>query len=195
MLVKQGSLSCGIWDLYCVIQDLSLRCTGSVVVAHTGKWLSCPSACGILVPWTKNQTCIPCTERWIFNHWTKGSPRFWALSCFNANRCLGLTMYFPCFRTESAYWSFGFFNRKYYLEIKICVLVENHVTVVNREKYFRCCNLAAAYPLCPIASLAHCYSVAKLCPIFGTLWAAACHALCPSLSPGVCWNLRHVYPS
>ena len=73
------ALSCGTQDLHCGMWDLSLQhadsvaavrrllssCgvrsperVGSVVVAHE---LSCPAACGILVP---------CVGRRILNHWT-----------------------------------------------------------------------------------------------------------------------------
>ena len=36
-----------MWDLHCIMQDISLWCVGSVVVACG---LSCSAACGILVP-------------------------------------------------------------------------------------------------------------------------------------------------
>ena len=39
---------------------------GSEAVVHA---LSCPAACGIHFP-TRDQTPIPCTARWILNHWT-----------------------------------------------------------------------------------------------------------------------------
>ena len=32
--------------------------------------LSCPAACGILVPRPGIRTCVPCIGRWILNHWT-----------------------------------------------------------------------------------------------------------------------------
>ena len=38
-------VSCGLWDLRCILQDLSLQCLRSVVVACG---LSCPISCGIL---------------------------------------------------------------------------------------------------------------------------------------------------
>ena len=40
-------LSCGTQDFLWAMQDLSSQCTDSLVVAHR---LSCPAACGILVP-------------------------------------------------------------------------------------------------------------------------------------------------
>ena len=55
--------------LFTAVSDLSCSMqapehVGSVVVAHG---LSCPTACGILVPWAGGQTGILCTRR-ILNH-------------------------------------------------------------------------------------------------------------------------------
>ena len=52
-------LGCSIWDLHCVMQDVSLQCSGSLIVVSGlracrlswGTWLSCSMACRILVPW------------------------------------------------------------------------------------------------------------------------------------------------
>ena len=33
------------------------------------RWLSCSTACGILVPWTRDQSCVPCLGRQILNYW------------------------------------------------------------------------------------------------------------------------------
>ena len=41
--------------------------------------LSCPGACGISVPWTRDQTQVPCTGRQIFNHWTTREVPSWKL--------------------------------------------------------------------------------------------------------------------
>ena len=57
------SVSCSTWDLPCIMQDFSLRCTDSLVVAWdleladsvvTMHGLSCSAACKILVPWPRN---------------------------------------------------------------------------------------------------------------------------------------------
>ena len=50
---------CSMWDLHCVMQDLSLQRSGSLVVASGlrahrlswGTWLCCSMACRILFPW------------------------------------------------------------------------------------------------------------------------------------------------
>ena len=48
-----SGLSCGTQDLHCITQDLSLRCTDSLVVAlgRTAAvcWLSCSAECGKLI--------------------------------------------------------------------------------------------------------------------------------------------------
>ena len=56
LLSRQGSpalcLSCGTWDLHCVMQDLPLHLTDSLVVAcrlSSCNGLNCSNACGILV--------------------------------------------------------------------------------------------------------------------------------------------------
>ena len=59
-------LSCGTQDFLWAMQDLSSRCTDSLVVAHR---LSCSATCGILVP---EQGPYPhhCSTRWTLDHWT-----------------------------------------------------------------------------------------------------------------------------
>ena len=60
------------------IQDLSLQQAVSLVVGMVCR-LSCPTACGILVPQPglKNKTPPPPIARQILNHWTaSGSPPF-----------------------------------------------------------------------------------------------------------------------
>ena len=54
-----SGLSCSTWGL-------SLQHMDSLLVAHG---LSCSVVCGILTP-ARDWTCVPCTARWIFNHWT-----------------------------------------------------------------------------------------------------------------------------
>ena len=41
--------------------------------------LRCPGACGILVPWTRDQTQVPCTGRQILSHWTTREVPRWKL--------------------------------------------------------------------------------------------------------------------
>ena len=55
--------------LSCGLRDLLLWCAGfSLVVAHG---LSCPVACGILVPQPGIEPASPALiGRWILNHWT-----------------------------------------------------------------------------------------------------------------------------
>ena len=55
-------LSCGIFQQGMLA--LLVAC-GSVVAA---RGLSCPAACGILVPWPGIEPHVPCTGRQIFNH-------------------------------------------------------------------------------------------------------------------------------
>ena len=59
-------LNCGTQDFLWAVQDLSSRCTDSLVVAHR---LSCSATCGILVP---DQGSYPhhCSTRWTLDHWT-----------------------------------------------------------------------------------------------------------------------------
>ena len=47
LFMPMSGLSCGTRDLHCSMRDLLLWCVGSVVVVCG---LSCPTACGILVP-------------------------------------------------------------------------------------------------------------------------------------------------
>ena len=54
-------------DLSCGMQGLSLQHLDSRVVAHR---LSCPTACGILVPRPGGRTLIPCTADQSLNRWT-----------------------------------------------------------------------------------------------------------------------------
>ena len=63
ILVLLG-LSCGTQDLPCIMQDFSLRCTDTLVVAWdleladsvvTVHGLSCSATCEILVPWPRNE--------------------------------------------------------------------------------------------------------------------------------------------
>ena len=54
-----SGLSCSARDLCCGMQDLSLWHTGSLVVAHG---LSCPEACGILVPRPGIEPASPALE-------------------------------------------------------------------------------------------------------------------------------------
>ena len=54
LLAACGGLSCGMRSF-------------SLVMAHR---LSCPVACGILVPLTRDQTSILFIGRWVLNHWT-----------------------------------------------------------------------------------------------------------------------------
>ena len=66
-------LSCGTWDLHCILEDLSLQCTDSLVVMHR------LSSCGTqplllhgtwdLSSQTRDRTCDPCIARQIINHW------------------------------------------------------------------------------------------------------------------------------
>ena len=66
-------LSCGTWDLHCVLEDLPLQCTDSLVVMHR------LSSCGTqplllhgtwdLSSQARDQTCVPCIARQIINHW------------------------------------------------------------------------------------------------------------------------------
>ena len=58
-----GFFFCRAWALGCSLQQLQL--TGPVVVAPR---LICPTARGIFL--TGDQTCVPCTDRQILNHWT-----------------------------------------------------------------------------------------------------------------------------
>ena len=52
---------------------------GSVVVAHR---LGCPTACGILVPWSGIKPTVPCIGRQILNHWaTREAPAISKLLC------------------------------------------------------------------------------------------------------------------
>ena len=65
-------LSCGMCDLHCVLEDVSLCCVDSLAVAHR------LSSCGTqalllhgmwdLSSQTRDQTCIPCIARQILNH-------------------------------------------------------------------------------------------------------------------------------
>ena len=61
-----SDLHCSTWDLHCSMWN-------SVVLVPR---LSYPAVCGTLVPLTRDQTCIPCIERWILNHWTTREVRF-----------------------------------------------------------------------------------------------------------------------
>ena len=56
-----SGLSCGAWGLASHgTQTPQLECVGPVVAAHE---LSCPVACGILVPRSGNRSLVPCIAR------------------------------------------------------------------------------------------------------------------------------------
>ena len=86
-------LLCRAWPLGSVA-SVKLWCVGSVVVAHR---LSCPASCGILLDrgyWTH----IPCTGRWIFNHWTireVPDPGLLTFLIFYCYHCLGACLLLP----------------------------------------------------------------------------------------------------
>ena len=63
-----GFSSCGAWPLDAWASAGAahrLHNTGSIVVTHGLGW---SAARGIF--WTRNQTCVPCTDRQIFIHWS-----------------------------------------------------------------------------------------------------------------------------
>ena len=50
------------------MEVLGLHCSAEAsLVSAPG--LSCPGACGILVPQLRDQTHVPCIGRQILNHW------------------------------------------------------------------------------------------------------------------------------
>ena len=64
------SLSCGTWNLHCIMQDLFVAVPDSLVVV-------CGLCAGLAAPWhvdnsslTRDQTHVPCIARQILNHWT-----------------------------------------------------------------------------------------------------------------------------
>ena len=64
---RVGSVVCGMWAL-------SLRCAGSVVVAHR---LSCPTACGILVPQPGIEPVSSALEGGFFTTGPPGKSQKW----------------------------------------------------------------------------------------------------------------------
>ena len=67
-------LSCGTWDLHCVMWDLFIGVHG---LSHCGtRTPGYPGlvvvACGLwhMGSSTRDQTCVPCIDGWILNHWT-----------------------------------------------------------------------------------------------------------------------------
>ena len=69
--------------------------------------LGCSMACGILVPWMGDWTHVPCTERWIFNHWTaREVPKEFVLQGYNEARVPGNS----CSITWSLLWQIGIYS-------------------------------------------------------------------------------------
>ena len=54
-----------------LLQHLGCQSTDSVTVVHG---LSCPAAYGIFQ--ARDETCVPCIDRQILNHWTTGEILF-----------------------------------------------------------------------------------------------------------------------
>ena len=54
-----SGLSCSTWALHCIMWDLSLQCTDSLVLTCG---LSCSEACGILIPWSGIKPMSPALQ-------------------------------------------------------------------------------------------------------------------------------------
>ena len=79
-------LSCSTQDLHCIMQDLSLWGTDSLVVVLSlsswGTWLSCSAVCGILVPQSGVEPLCPALQG---GHLTTGPPGKSPSSVFDAS--------------------------------------------------------------------------------------------------------------
>ena len=84
---------------------------------------------------TKTRTCIPCIERWIFNHWTTREVLdFEHFLVLMQTDVLALPCTSHASELKVLIEVLVSFNGKYYLEIKICVLVEIHVMQLSIGK-------------------------------------------------------------
>ena len=87
LFIWLSGLSCSRLDLGCIMRDLSLQHSdslvwhvGSVITAgrlsSCGTWIQLPHGMWDLSSPTRNRTCIPCVARQILNHQiTRGVPR------------------------------------------------------------------------------------------------------------------------
>ena len=74
-----SGLSCSIWELHCIMQDLSLWYMGSLVLVHG---LSCPMICGILVPQPGLKPTCPALQGGFLTSGPPGkSPHYLHYSC------------------------------------------------------------------------------------------------------------------
>ena len=65
LVVAGGGCSLVVVCRLLLLQSMSSRCVGSVVVAHRLCW---SKICGIFP--TRDWAHVPCSGRWILNHWT-----------------------------------------------------------------------------------------------------------------------------
>ena len=78
--VEEFFLVCVCCVFIVVCETLLLRSTGSRAHGLQELWhmgslvvacgLSCPVACGILVPWSGTEPTVPCIGSWLLNPWT-----------------------------------------------------------------------------------------------------------------------------